>query len=95
MFDMNLTDGDKFPHPLIQRVKSIFNQKIKFPHDTKPRICKISIMISWNSQIVQILHDEHDGELFFKENLPTRVKKPLGLSHKGVSTNLKYQEPAF
>ena len=33
--DTNLTDDDTFPPALIKRSKTIINQKINFPHDTK------------------------------------------------------------
>ena len=48
---MNLTDGKTFPTALIKFAKTIFNQKIEFPRDTKRRIKKITINTGCNTHI--------------------------------------------
>ena len=36
----------------------------------------------WNLQAAQILREERDGEFIFKENMLSRVPKPVELSHE-------------
>ena len=66
---MNLTDGANFLVALIKREKPRFNQKIKFPCDTKRRTRKITINNGWLKQVIQILREERDGEFIFKGNM--------------------------
>ena len=92
---MNLTDGVTFPVPLIKHVKTRFNQKIKFPRDTKRRIQKIVINIGWNTHMVHILCEIRDGKFLFKGKFLSRLPQPVEISHNWIKKNLKYQKPEF
>ena len=92
---MNLTDGATFLMALIKRAKSRFNQKIKFPRNTKQRICETEIKNGWNPQVVNTLREESDGKFIFKGNMISRVPKNVELSHKWILKNTKFQEQVF
>ena len=68
--DTNLTDEATFPTFLIKLAKTIVNQKINFPRDTKQRKWEIAIKNGQNTQIFRILRDIRDRNLLFKGNLP-------------------------
>ena len=91
--DMNLTDGATFLTALIKHAKSRFNQKIKFPCDTKRRKQEITINNGWNVLIVQRLREKHDGIILFRVKFISRIPEPVELSHKCIKTNFKYQDP--
>ena len=61
--DMNLTSGATFPESLIKRAKTRIN-KNNFPRDTEQRIRQIEINNGWNIQVVEILREIRDGNLF-------------------------------
>ena len=90
---MNLSDGATFTMALIKRATYRFNKKINVPRDTNQHIIEIETNNGWNTQIVHILREKRDGKFIFKDNLLSRLKKPLELSHKWVNMNPKYQEP--
>ena len=92
---MNLSDDDTFPSALIKRAKIRINQKIKFLHDTKHRVCTIAINNGWNNHIVQIVIEECDGNFCSSGNMLSRLPNPVGLSHDQVLTNFNDHELQF
>ena len=93
--DINLTDGAIFTPALIKREKSRLNPKIYFPFNTKWCIRYIAINNGCNKKVVKILCEESGGDFTFRINMPSRLPKPIELSHKWVLKSLKYQEPLF
>ena len=61
---MNLTGGETFPTPLIKLAKTRFNQKIKFPLDTRLHIREIALNNDCNTHIVHILRKILDSNFF-------------------------------
>ena len=92
---MNLTDGANFTTPLVKGAKTIVNQKIKFPRDTKGHIREILIINGWNTHIVHILHEIHNVNTLFGGNLINRIPKTVELTHKCIKKIFNYPEPDF
>ena len=88
--DMNLTDVATFTSALVKCAKTRVYLKIKFPRDTKRRIREISINNGYNTQIVHILREIHDGNFLFKVNLLIIIPKFVELTHNWIKTKFKY-----
>ena len=69
--------------------------KINSPHHTRQQICTIAINNGWKIQIVQILCEKRDGNLYLSGNILSRLTMFVDLSHKWVLKNFKHQEPEF
>ena len=65
----------------------------KKSRDTKLYILRSAIINGWNTQVVNILWEEHDGQFIFKGNLLSRPPKSGELSHNWVLKNYKYHKP--
>ena len=93
--DINLTGGELFPLDLIKHEKLRLNIKIYVLHETKQRMRTIEMDNGCNKQVVQILHEEHNGKFIFKVNIIIRIPKPVELPHEWVLKKFKYQETAL
>ena len=71
-----------------QTFKTIFNQKINVPCDTKQRIREIAIKM-----IVHILSEKSYGDFLFEEILLSGLPKPVKLSNRWIKKYFQYQEP--
>ena len=78
--DMNFTDGEVFLKVFIKRKK--IQIQLKNLSGTKQHIQKVEINNDCNTQVIQILCEEHYGVFIFKENILSRLPKPIELSYK-------------
>ena len=78
---MNLTNSTIFPLALVKRATLIFNQSNNLSPITKQFISKIAINNVWNTQVVHILCEKHDGKFHSKGNILSRIPKPIEISH--------------
>ena len=80
---------------LIKRERYRFSKDINFLPDKKRRIRLIVINYGWNTHIVHILREGHDGIFLLKGNFFSKLPKPVGISHEWIKTDFNYQEPDF
>ena len=92
---MNLPDGDTSSPALIKREKLVLNKNNNFLRDKNQHIHTIAIRNGWNTQVVHIFHQEHDGKFNLKGNLLSILTNNVELSHKWVLKHFKYQETEF
>ena len=75
----NLTGGVIFLPALIKCTKYIFNQKPIPSSDKNKHIHKSEMNNGWNTQVVQILHEDRYGKFHFKLNMLSILPSPVEL----------------